>query len=600
MNSPPHHGTPTPDLALAARDLRKAYRLYGKPLHKFLDVFGLCPRGGYSEHLAVDGVNLEFARGEKVAIIGRNGAGKSTLLKLITETIRPTSGTVEVNGRVSALLQIGTGFHPDFTGRQNVYSGFAHAGLTGSEADGVFERVVDFAEIEEFIDQPMKTYSTGMAARLMFSAATALVPEILIVDEVLGIGDAYFSHKSFEHMRRMCAKYDTTLLLVTHDLYSAMNICDRFIWIDRGRVRADGDARSTLDAYEHSIKEQEEERLRLRNRRANADRGSGVHDLRLRVASRNGFALATPLALGRITLESDGGDPIDLEVAEGRASFVLNEDGNLGPPREVEGRACRTLWAHGSIYHHAEWAVHLPRPLPVSLVTVEYRYEGPDGVDLSLHSDDGRRLLRAPLPPTDGWETIQLPAGPELGSVPAAEGRASESEESGRQYGTGQVRIGRVRFVGDDGRDLVSVSHGASLSIEVEGAVESAEEREQVTWLVGFSRPGVALGTYVHRAQLRLPGSRRFVVRTRLERLLLGSGEWLVTVGVGAAKLFGAEYNPYFTVNDRWYHFIPRGQTLHVESTDSVDSFAYFVHPAEVSVESVAVEADSPGRSGRE
>lgn len=237
--------------ALRLHRINKVYRLYRKPLYRVLDLFGLCPPGEafYSEHIALQNIDLSINRGEKVAIIGRNGAGKSTLLKTITGVLRPTSGELEVRGRINALLQIGTGFHPDFTGRQNAYSSMAHQGITGREADEKFDEIVDFAELEEFIDQPMKTYSTGMAARLMFSAAVVIEPDILIVDEVLGVGDAYFTHKSFQRMRDLCAANGTTLLLVSHDMHSIRRLCTRVVWIDGGGARMDGPAGPVVDAY---------------------------------------------------------------------------------------------------------------------------------------------------------------------------------------------------------------------------------------------------------------------------------------------------------------------------------------------------------------
>ena len=152
-------------------------------------MFGLLGKkgGSYTEHTALDGISLDIRRGEKVAFIGRNGAGKSTLLKLITKVIEPTAGTLQVEGKVHALLQIGTGFHPDFTGRENVLAYLAQLGVTGREADRKYAQIVEFAELEEYIGQPVKTYSSGMAVRLMFSTATAITPELLVLDEVLGV-----------------------------------------------------------------------------------------------------------------------------------------------------------------------------------------------------------------------------------------------------------------------------------------------------------------------------------------------------------------------------------------------------------------------------
>src|SRR5439155_18071854 len=188
------------DVVIRATDLTKVYRLYTKPAYRFLDMFGLLgPRpGAFTEHAALAAINLEIRRAEKVAIIGRNGAGKSTFLKLVTRVIQPTSGRLDVRGDVHALLQIGTGFHPDFTGRENVYAYFAQLGITGPEARRKCAEVVEFAELEEYIDQPVKTYSSGMALRLMFSTSTAITPDLLVLDEILGVGDAYFAQKSYE------------------------------------------------------------------------------------------------------------------------------------------------------------------------------------------------------------------------------------------------------------------------------------------------------------------------------------------------------------------------------------------------------------------
>src|SRR5262245_28618469 len=194
------------EVAIRATGLKKIYRLYAKPAYRFLDMFGMLgdKPGAFTEHSALDDVNLEIRRGEKVAIIGRNGAGKSTFLKLVTKVIEPTSGSLTVDGHIHALLQIGTGFHPEFTGRENVHAYLAQLGIGGKEAELRCAEVIDFAELEEYIDQPMKTYSTGMGVRLMFSAATAITPDLLVLDEVLGVGDAYFAHKSFARMKQLC------------------------------------------------------------------------------------------------------------------------------------------------------------------------------------------------------------------------------------------------------------------------------------------------------------------------------------------------------------------------------------------------------------
>ena len=247
--------------AVRTRGLTKSYRLYPSYAHRALDALGLLPasrREQIPEHVALSGVDLDVRRGEKVAIIGRNGAGKSTLLKLVTGVLQPTAGSIEVSGNVKALLEIGAGFLPELTGRENVLGYLGHLGVTGRAADRALREIVEFAEVEEYLGQPMKTYSAGMAMRLMFSAATQIAPDILVLDEVLSVGDAYFSQKSFARIRELCASKDATLLLVTHDIYGARNFCERFIWIDAGQVRADGDAVSVVQQYEESVREQAE------------------------------------------------------------------------------------------------------------------------------------------------------------------------------------------------------------------------------------------------------------------------------------------------------------------------------------------------------
>ena len=223
----------------------------------------------------------------------------------------------------------------------------------------------------------MKTYSTGMCSRLMFASSIVIKPEILIVDEILGVGDAYFAHKSFERMRKLCSQDGTTLLLVTHDIYSALNLCDRFIWIDRGEVKFDGDGKSAVALYESSVKEQEEQALRRKN---TAGIASDAHTGLIHVLFRSpsGFALEAPLALESVTVSLVDGRSATLPVSKGAEGWTLLAEGNLGQVETIGGRRCRVLKTSGSIYHKAEWAVTLPGEGIMESVRVCWRYEGSD------------------------------------------------------------------------------------------------------------------------------------------------------------------------------------------------------------------------------
>ncbi|MDY6523621.1 ABC transporter ATP-binding protein [Acinetobacter faecalis] len=193
-------------------------------------------------------ISFTVQSGEAVGIIGINGAGKSTLLKLITGTTQPTIGSVQLDGRVAAMLELGMGFDPDFTGRQNAYMAGQLLGMTSADIEHLMPNIEAFAEIGEYIDQPVRVYSSGMQMRLAFSVATAIRPDVLIVDEALSVGDSYFQHKSFERIREF-RKLGTTLLIVSHDKQAIQSICDRAILLSKGNVVMEGDPEVVMDYY---------------------------------------------------------------------------------------------------------------------------------------------------------------------------------------------------------------------------------------------------------------------------------------------------------------------------------------------------------------
>lgn len=263
------------EVAIRLADVSKSYRLYGNPSDRLLDQLNLRRfmfwRGNDADYQlfnALKDVNLTIGAGERVGIIGRNGAGKTTLLKLITQNFEPTLGQVEVNGSVQALLQLGIGFHPEFSGYENIKSALNYNGLVGDELREALDDVIDFVELGDFLHQPMKTYSMGMGARVQFAAATAIRPDILIVDEVLGAGDAYFSAKSAHRMERLTSA-GCTLLLVSHSTAQVLQFCQRCVFMHEGKVREDGPALEVVKHYEEYIQEYTQ-RERRRNEQAAA------------------------------------------------------------------------------------------------------------------------------------------------------------------------------------------------------------------------------------------------------------------------------------------------------------------------------------------
>jgi lipopolysaccharide transport system ATP-binding protein len=228
--------------------LGKAYRKYPSRWSRFFEWFVPFSSARHTLHWVLSDVSFTVNPGEALGIIGINGAGKSTLLKMIVGTTAPTTGSVSMTGRVAAMLELGMGFHPDFTGRQNVVMAAQLLGINAQEIVSLMPEIEAFAEIGDYLDQPVRVYSSGMQVRLAFSVATAIRPDILIVDEALSVGDAYFQHKSFERIRQF-RKQGTTLLIVTHDKAAIQSICDRAILLQGGRLAKEGDPESVLDLY---------------------------------------------------------------------------------------------------------------------------------------------------------------------------------------------------------------------------------------------------------------------------------------------------------------------------------------------------------------
>lgn len=240
---------------LEVKNISKSFKDYSSEFKRVLSWFGLKFKPA-EEHQILKNINFSIAPGEAVGIVGQNGAGKSTLLKIITGTLKPSGGSIHIDGRISAILELGMGFHPDLTGRQNVYHSAGLMGFTVDQIDAVIDELEAFAEIGEYFDQPVRTYSSGMQLRVAFGVVTAYRPEILIVDEALSVGDAYFQHKSLNRVRKFQAQ-GTTLLLVSHDRGAIQAICDRAILLEKGAVIKDGNPEEVMDFYNALIAEKE-------------------------------------------------------------------------------------------------------------------------------------------------------------------------------------------------------------------------------------------------------------------------------------------------------------------------------------------------------
>ncbi len=235
--------------AIHATGLSKCYQLYSHPRDRLKQFLWRGKRTFFRELWALQNIDLTVTHGEVVGIVGQNGSGKSTLLQLICGTLTPTSGSLQVNGRIAALLELGAGFNPEFTGRENIYMSAAILGFSSSEIEDRLEHIIEFSGIRDFIDQPVKIYSSGMYVRLAFSVAINVDPEILVIDEALSVGDGAFAHKSFNRIMQM-RDAGKTILFCSHSLYQVETLCARAIWIDKGKIMQDGPSAKVVAAYQ--------------------------------------------------------------------------------------------------------------------------------------------------------------------------------------------------------------------------------------------------------------------------------------------------------------------------------------------------------------
>lgn len=309
--------------ALIAKDLAKAYRRYHKPIDSLKEM--LFRRRYHEQFWALNGVSFRCEPGEVLGVVGDNGAGKSSLLKLLAGTMQPTQGELIINGRVSAILELGSGFHPDFTGLENIHLGCAMLGLNAAQIAEKVDDIIDFSELADFIHQPVKTYSSGMFVRLAFSVVTSVDPDILVVDEALSVGDQHFQKKS---MDRMMAFKDQgkALVFCSHSLYHVKELCERAIWLDKGVIKAQGNSGEVIDQYNDHI--------RMQNRISVARPVAGKTDTAIDKSQLTAY-LVEVILLDAEQPENDvviykTGDAFRVQVIAHKQSSLALEDVHIG------------------------------------------------------------------------------------------------------------------------------------------------------------------------------------------------------------------------------------------------------------------------------
>ena len=306
--------------AIVVEDVSKVYSLYEKPIDRLKESLSISHKEYHRKFYALNQVSFQIKRGETVGIIGTNGSGKSTILKIISGVLTPSTGKVEVTGKISALLELGAGFNMDYTGIENIYMNGTMMGFSRKEMDGKLQDILDFADIGDFVYQPVKTYSSGMFVRLAFAQAINVEPEILIVDEALSVGDVFFQSKCYQRMEEI-RQNGTTILMVTHDMGSIIKYCDRVVLLNRGNFVAEGSPRAMVDLYKKILANQMdalEEELHELRQESPAEQGETVPD-----QGREHKTMKDRLTI----------NPNRTEYGDGRAEIIdfglLDERGNV-------------------------------------------------------------------------------------------------------------------------------------------------------------------------------------------------------------------------------------------------------------------------------
>lgn len=354
-------------------DLTKIYHLYNKPTDRLRETFSLSHKRYSRDHYALQDVSLSIGKGESVGIVGTNGSGKSTLLKLITGVVTPTEGEIRTGGKIAALLELGAGFNQEYTGLENIYLNGTMMGYSKEEMEKRVPAIVDFADIGEFINQPVKTYSSGMFARLAFAVSINVDPDILIVDEALSVGDTRFQVKCIDKMKKLREK-GTTILFVTHALEQIKRFCTRGIWIKEGRVHADGEASEIVDLFDNYMKygeQQLNDRFEEGQYRVPADDSilAAIHNVEI---SRTMVHAFEPLEV-RVTYDIYDPDLVDFQLGVA----IYSQD--------------RKIYVYGPNTH----LDHFPVPQDPGRHTVTYRIgsmtllSGDYVVDVGLFNSDG-------------------------------------------------------------------------------------------------------------------------------------------------------------------------------------------------------------------
>ena len=520
---------------------------------------------------ALDGVNLRCEDGDRVGILGHNGAGKSTLLRVMAGIYPPTTGSRRVEGKICSLFDISLGFEPESSGWENItYRGYLQ-GETPTTLRRKTAAIAEFSELGDFLNLPVRFYSAGMLVRLAFSIATAAEPEILLIDEVLGVGDAYFQNKSFERIRELCEANNSTLLLVSHDIYSASRLVSRIIWIDQGRVKGDGEPTEMLKRYEDSIRIQEDARqkqkLALAYKRQIAGRG-GLPPAYIEIRARDNAPAATPVHIADMSLEWPGGEALDLPILDNSGKAValganyaaqLLPHAPWGDIADIDGRKSR-LWNNFGAVEHKVGLALFPMSeaagakLAAATLSFAALSAAPVDADIVFIDPSGaERVLHRLLTKAQEWEPITAALSSTDREEPQAAHGASKAENA--RQGSGRVVLSGFSLANREGETTFTLQHGEPMTVSFDYFINDPSLDEKCQIIFAIKRNGVEDVARVMGRDIRFnaAAARSGRIEARLDPLRLGVARYAITILIAKEGYFENHSGQFFSINPDVY-----------------------------------------------
>jgi len=563
-------------VALRLAGIGKMYKVFPTRLDNLLDALGLDRLMPWREvklreFWALRGIDFEIGLGRQVGVIGRNGAGKSTLLKLITGNLAPTEGEIEVNGQVQALLEAGAGFHPEFTGYENIRASLTYQGLTPEAIAAAIEDIAEFTELGEFLAQPFKTYSTGMQTRLVFATATVLKPDVLIIDEILGAGDAYFAGKSAERMKQLVEESGASALIVSHDLQQIVRYCDECLWIERGRIVKRGETLEVIKAYQEFIHVLEDRRLKAKNRKVfsggvSPAQADGYADYLTLTFQLQGSAGAR-CDISEVRLLKNGQTEDVLSVGDAQdaswshTAVLALEESEWSQPQMTNGSPYRSLalkpGGPGTVLGQAVFYSYAL--LGDAEYAVQVRYRSQPAGRLSLTVCRNATPLHSPeeLPASNpDWTEWVLPL------TALRRNGSGEKERAPSTAGTraitrwrseGSLTIEQVTLLGADGREQAVFPVETSLTLSMRFMAHKDGSFQVLPSVALYRIDGVLVTKYPGRSmQVPLKAGEQHQFRLEIGSLNLGDGHYVFSVAIFRSAIDESER---YDLIDRSYEF---------------------------------------------